>query len=278
MGGSRAVESMGRFSGQRDSRSWFFARLFYLTAVRRSGQRVVIEEDLWLIAAESEETARRELVAGGQGAARVGRALADRHAREPGRIDLRWFDELFGADGRTGAGTDDFLGLKGLHRVGKRLVSGTVADCVEFDTPPGGSTRFPNVRSLMAFDPAGPAYSGAGRRRENEYLLGRYQWYLAEQWFTVLRAESEATGQRIRPSARFVLIRAGTPEEAYQKSIANGEGHRLAPGVPGAGRKVFQGLRELSLISDRFRCTCALRTNEHFVDAKNLAQFLAQGS
>ena len=243
--------------------NWYAARLLYAVGLEHG--LLSIEEDFWLFCAESAEAALSQALAGAESAEAMGNALIEGPSaiRELGFPELSTLITLGEPEGpRTGDHEGHggmpgdrytmyrFLGVRHLCRIGNRLGHGTVLGTYRCCAQP----PTPTTESLSAFDPAGPAYTGASRDARNARLYEKYKWYLAEQLFQVPPGSSDAAGATF---GRFVLLSGDSPKEASSAAMADGESHSAIAG------SIFVGLRGLSLITDAFRDACSLGTDEY---------------
>jgi hypothetical protein len=258
---------------------WFAVRLIYSTSIALGGKRITIEDDRWLLQAGSAEDAWQKATSGAQEALHVGKALV---SGEPSALQAAGLGRFIGAfplkeptsgreSHRRGSrkarsrppgkySTYDFLGFADLHVVGEHLEPGKEVE--RYFTQ--RATRLPAKKTLMAFDPAGPAYTGKNRILQNAMLFEKYKWYLAEEVFKVSHIESSY--QRVL--GRLVLIEGNGPEDAYDSALLN------ATAAERTTSWTFLGLKELSLISDNFNHACVLRTDEYYITPAQLRRFI----
>jgi len=262
--------------------SWFGVRLIFCTGVDKTGKRLSVDDDRWLLEAGSAEEAYAEAAAGAQAAERMGSALAEGRPSALEAAGLDRFVEVFFPEEcapekqpqwrrrvpgnmRGNYTTYEFLGFADLHVVGRHLKHGIEIDryVIELDAaaPP---LKIPAKRALMAFDPSGPAYTGKARRLRNSELFERHKWYLAERVFQL----SDGQGRKSRILGRLVLIEANGPQDAYNSALLESEASQaLECGT-------FVGLKQLSLITDNFRKVCILRTDQYSLRPTQLRELI----
>ena len=107
-----------------------------------------------------------------------------------------------------------------------------------------------------------------------EELLNSRKWYISHEVFTI-EADSDVNAITTEVMENLILIRADSPQEAYEKALSHGaisESDITVDDNP--GRVAFKGLRELSLIYDELVDGAELEWREYELERDKIDKML----
>ncbi len=267
-----------------ESPSWYGARLVYLIGKLRKGDRIRVQEDFWLLQAKGADEAYQKVLSAAEAATPLGQALADGRITTFQAFGLDRFISIFFPDDASSTVAEfergperlkgtysvyEFIGIRDLHYIGNALGHRVQIDRYNVSLRRGGAlVQARKGRGLLAFHPSGPAYVGRAARLNDAKLYERFHWYLAEELFEGPTGQEQGAARQVQ--ACLVLIEADGPDQAYELGLADGMGRAEADFGTRSVPTRFLGLRQLSLITDKLRDFCIIRTDEYRIPVEEI--------